>query len=90
MNSSRKGSNDSMTKSDHPLPKIKSNNKVPVLNQNHSTTLSNKQPFDFRYIRVLIKKSSDKDSQEIFLEREWVTRNNNIPHFCNVVNGVKE
>lgn len=62
--------------------------KVPVVS--YKQTQIQKQPFDFRFIRVLIKKSTDKESQEVLLEREWVTRNQCIPHFCNVVAGVKE
>ena len=33
------------------------------------------QPFDFSYIKILLKKSSDKDSNEVLLERDWVTKN---------------
>ena len=49
-----------------------------------------KAPFDFKYIKVLIKKSSDKEVKEVLLERQWVTKNNNIPHFANVIRGVNK
>lgn len=49
-----------------------------------------KTPFDFKYIKVLIKKSTDKESKEVLLERDWVTKNNNIPHFANVIKGVNK
>ena len=45
--------------------------------------------FDFRFIKILIRKgSSEKEAKEVFLEREWVQRHNNIPHFANVIKSV--
>ena len=45
-------------------------------------------PFDFNFIKVLIKKSSDKEATEVLLERAWVSKRNNIPHFANVIRNV--
>jgi len=30
----------------------------------------------------------DTDIKEVFLERAWVTKNNNIPHFASVIKNV--
>jgi len=49
-----------------------------------------KAPFDFNFIKILIKKSSDKETQEVLLDRHWVTKNNTIPHFSNVIKGVNK
>lgn len=32
--------------------------------------------------------NSDKEAQEVFLEREWVQKDNCIPHFANVIKNV--
>jgi hypothetical protein len=45
-------------------------------------------PFDFKFIKVLINRKDKKPVEEIMIEREWVSRNNNIPHFANVVKSV--
>lgn len=47
------------------------------------------QPFDFKYLKVLIKKGKD-DTQikEVFIDRKWVLKNNNVPHFANVIKNV--
>lgn len=47
------------------------------------------QPFDFNFIKILIKRgNSDKDKKEVFLDRHWVQKNNNVPHFANVISNV--
>lgn len=47
------------------------------------------QPFDFNFIKILIKRgNSDKDKKEVFLDRHWVQKNNNVPHFANVIKNV--
>lgn len=48
------------------------------------------QPFDFNYIKVIIKRSSEKDTKEVYLQRSWVQKNNTIPHFSNVIKGVSD
>mmetsp|Transcript_11563 Transcript_11563/g.17447 ORF Transcript_11563/g.17447 Transcript_11563/m.17447 type:complete len:132 (-) Transcript_11563:2610-3005(-) len=48
-------------------------------------------PFDFSFIKILIKKGNiekDAELQEILIERDWVQKNNNVPHFANVIKGV--
>jgi hypothetical protein len=68
-----------------PLPKIKLKGKTAMLKNGPK----NGQPFDFNYIKVLIKKgSSDKDSKEVYVDRDWVSKNNNVPHFSNVIKNV--
>ena len=64
-------------------PKIKIKDK--------SKPLAEGQPFDFKYIKVVVKKSnSEKEGKDIYLERDWVQKNNNIPHFSNVIKSVSE
>lgn len=47
------------------------------------------QPFDFNYIKIIIKRSStDKEKKEVFLDRKWVQKRNNVPHFANVIKNV--
>ena len=49
------------------------------------------QPFDFKFIKVVVKKSnSEKEGKDIYIERDWVQKNNNIPHFANVIKSVSE
>jgi hypothetical protein len=36
----------------------------------------------------LIKKSNEKECKEVLLERDWVIKNNTIPHFANVIKNV--
>jgi hypothetical protein len=36
----------------------------------------------------MIKKSTDKESKEVLLPRDWVLKNNTIPHFANVIKNV--
>lgn len=47
-----------------------------------------KKPFDFNTIKILIRKHNDKEAKEVLLDRKWVVKNNNIPHFANVVKKV--
>lgn len=44
-------------------------------------------PFDFNKIKIVIKKSKDKEPEVIFLDRKWSKAN--IPHFKSVIDGVK-
>lgn len=47
------------------------------------------QPFDFKYIKIIIKRSSsEREAKEVLLDRAWVQKNDNIPHFANVIKGV--
>ena len=46
--------------------------------------------FDFRFIKVLIRKQGSNEMQEVFIERKWVQKNNTIPHFASVIKDVKE
>lgn len=67
------------------MPKIKLKGKNVMLKSGPK----NGQPFDFNYIKVLIKKGgNDKDHKEVFVDRDWVSKNNNIPHFSNVIRNV--
>ena len=36
----------------------------------------------------MIKKSNEKECKEVYLDREWVVKNDNIPHFANVIKNV--
>ena len=47
-----------------------------------------KKPFDFSTIKIIIRKHNDKEAKEVLLDRKWVVKNNNIPHFANVVKKV--
>ena len=63
-------------------PKVKA--KGPSLKKDKSG-----QPFDFKLIKILIKKSgNEKEQREVFLDREWVQTDNTIPHFANVIKNV--
>jgi hypothetical protein len=64
--------------------------KVPQLASDATVPKPKKgQPFDFNFIKILIKRgNSDKDKKEVFLDRRWVQKNNNVPHFANVIRGV--
>lgn len=51
--------------------------------------MKKKKGFDFKYIKVLVSRGKDDtDIKEVFLERAWVTKNNNIPHFASVIKNV--
>ena len=66
------------------MPKIKIKNKVAGLKN-----AAKSAPFDFKFIKILIKKQKDDtDIQEELLDRAWVTKNNNVPHFSNVIKNV--
>ena len=42
-----------------------------------------------QYIKIIIKRSSsEREAKEVLLERGWVQKNDNIPHFANVIKGV--
>ena len=44
------------------------------------------QPFDFKQIRVVIKKSDNTFVKVVMLEKAWARKN--IPHFRPVIDGV--
>jgi hypothetical protein len=54
-----------------------------VVNKNSGKT----PPFDFNKIKIVIKKSKDKEPEIIFLDRKWAKTH--IPHFKQVIDGVK-
>ena len=54
-----------------------------VVNKNSGKT----PPFDFNKIKIVIKKSKDKEPEIIFLDRKWAKAH--IPHFKQVIDGVK-
>ena len=64
--------------------------KVPALAQDVNAPKGKKnQPFDFNFIKIIIKRSSnDKEKKEVFLDRNWVQKRNNVPHFANVIKNV--
>lgn len=67
------------------LPKIKIKNKVAMVKNGPPPGL----PFDFKYIKIIVKKGKeDSNSKEVLIDRNWVSKNNNIPHFANVISGV--
>ena len=46
-------------------------------------------PFDFKFIRVLInKKEKSSKPEEVLIDREWVAKDNTIPHFSNEIKDV--
>lgn len=71
---------------DRELPKIKvkTKGKIAML----KTAPKAGHPFDFKYLKVLIKKAKEEEVKEVFIDRKWVIKNNNIPHFANVIKGV--
>ena len=57
------------------LPKVKEKGgkKTPAVLGQTTKKDKNGQPFDFGFIKILIKKgNNDKDSKEVFIERDWV------------------
>jgi hypothetical protein len=67
------------------LPKIKIKNKVAMVKNGPPPGL----PFDFKYIKIIVKKGKDDtNSKEVLIDRNWVSKNNNIPHFANVISSV--
>lgn len=67
-----------------PSPTKKSIPKAPP-----KETQKDEQPFDFKFIKIIIKRSSsEREAKEVLLERSWVQKNDNIPHFANVIKGV--
>jgi hypothetical protein len=46
------------------------------------------QPFDFRHIRVLVKRQDEKVAKVVMLEKKWT--HTNIPHFRPVIEGVSD
>jgi hypothetical protein len=65
----------------------RANNQVPPTPASKKEKVK-ETPFDFSCIKVLIKKSNDKESKEVLLNRDWVTRHDAVPHFAGVIKNV--
>ena len=61
---------------------------VPKLNEKGKEKIHDTPPFDFKFIKILINKKDKKTIEEIMIDRAWVSKNNNVPHFANVVKTV--
>ena len=61
---------------------------VPKLNDKGKEKIHDAPPFDFKFIKILINKKDKKTIEEIFINRAWVSKNDNVPHFANVVKTV--
>ena len=61
---------------------------VPKLNDKGKEKINDVAPFDFKFIKIIINKKDKKAIEEIMIDRAWVSKNNNVPHFSNVVKTV--
>ena len=60
----------------------------PPLPAQSARSKKDETPFDFRFIKIIIKRSSEATVEEVLLERDWVQKDNTIPHFANVIKNV--